>query len=337
MYLTKLKAGAVILIASCTMVSLTDLSTSKGRIFTPDGKLVYVNVYSTDADADQDFLYNYVTVNILPEIRRVRGVNTATILGNRACAMRIRLDPDPMRAHNLSSEDIKNALRGCNMIDSPEQLATKTWQSKEYELILTVRFNDPKQYENIVLKASPDGELLRLKDVGRVELISPFNDISSDIDGHPTAAVVLKRAPESNAAAVIEAVKEQLKHIKNETFPPGMEFQVIPIESRDMIYAVIQTPPDSSLDYTSVRCHELAAIARGIDGIASVSSLAGYQIRTEGLDSNAGTCLIHLKDRSDRKLTSRQIIEKLEEKCRTMNVNLEFFEPPAVSVFHRGR
>ncbi len=70
-----------------------------------------------------------------------------------------------------------------------------------------------------------------------------------------------------------------------------------------------------------------------IDGITSVSSLAGYQIRTEDRGSDAGTCLIHLKDRSDRKLTSRQIIETLEEKCRTMNVHLEFFEPPAVSVF----
>ena len=100
-----------------------------------------------------------------------------------------------------------------------------------------------------------------------------------------------------------------------------------------MIYAVIQTPRDSTLEDTSARCRELGAIAKGIDGITSVSSLAGYQIRTEGRDSNAGTCLIQLKDRSGRKLTSRQIIEKLEEKCRTMNVHLEFFEPPAVSVF----
>ena len=112
-----------------------------------------------------------------------------------------------------------------------------------------------------------------------------------------------------------------------------MKFEVIPLDSRDMIYAVIETPRDSTLEYTSAKCHELGAIAKGIDGITSVSSLAGYEIRTEGRDSNAGTCLIHLKDRSDRKLTSRQIIETLEEKCRTMNVDLEFFEPPAVSVF----
>ena len=70
------------------------------------------------------------------------------------------------------------------------------------------------------------------------------------------------------------------------------------------------TPRGSKLEYTSAKCHELGAIDRGIDGIASVSSLAGYQIRVEGWGLGAGTCLIHMKNRSDRKLTSRQIIEK---------------------------
>ncbi len=336
MFLNRLKAGAVVLMASCTMASLTTLATSKGRIFTPDGKLVYVNVYSTAEGVGQTFVYNYLAVNILPEIKRVRDVGTATILDNRGYAMRIRLNPDRMRAHNLSSEDIMRAFQGCSIIDSPEQLATKTWQSKEYELTHISRYNKPEQYENIILRASPDGELLRLKDVGRVELVSPSNDFSSDIDGHPAAAIVLKQAPGSNAAEVIEAVKEELKHIKKESCPPGMEFEVIPLENQGMIYAVIETPRGSTLEYTSAKCRELGAIAKGIDEITSVSSLAGYQIRTEGRDSNAGTCLIHLKDRSGScKLTSlaQIVIEKLEEKCRTMDVYLEFFEPPAVSVF----
>ena len=209
----------------------------------------------------------------------------------------------------------------------------KTLQSKEYELIHIGRYNKPEQYENIILKASPDGEILRLKDVGRVELAPPFFDISSDIDGHPAATIVLKPLPGWSAAIAIEAVEKDLEELKAAAFPPGMNFEVIPLDSRDMIYAVIETPRGSTLEYTSAKCHELGAIARGIDGITSVSSLAGYQIRTEDRGSDAGTCLIHLKDRSDRKLTSRQIIETLEEKCRTMNVDLEFFEPPAVSVF----
>jgi multidrug efflux pump subunit AcrB len=329
MFLNRLKAGAVILIACCTMAMLVTLASNKGRIFTPDGKLVYVNVFTTDPKVGQTLIYNFAVVNILPEIKRVRGVGTATSLGNRAYVMRIRLNANDMRVHSLSAEDIMTAVRPSSIVGSPEQLATKTWQSKEYELNHISRFNNPEQYENIILRASPEGEILRLKDVGRVDLVSPFDDISSDIDGHPAAAFVLKPAPGSNASEVIEAVKEKLDQIKEESFPPGMEFQVIPLESRNIIYAVIQAPLDSTLESTSARCHELAAIARGIDGVTSISSLAGYQIRTEGRDSNAGTCLIHLKDRSDRKLTSRQIIETLERKCQNMNVHLDFIDPTA--------
>jgi HAE1 family hydrophobic/amphiphilic exporter-1 len=160
-----------------------------------------------------------------------------------------------------------------------------------------------------------------------------FFDIYSDINGYPAASIVLKQAPGSDAATVIEAVKKNLEEIKAAAFPPGMNFEVIPLENQGTIYAAIETRRGSTLEYTSAKCRELEAIAKGIDEITSVSSLAGYQIRTEGRGSSAGTCLIHLKNRSDRKLTSRQIIEKLEEKCRTINVNLEFFEPPAVSVF----
>jgi hydrophobic/amphiphilic exporter-1 (mainly G- bacteria), HAE1 family len=111
-------------------------------------------------------------------------------------------------------------------------------------------------------------------------------------------------------------------------------FEVIPLENQGMIYVVIETARGGwTLEYTRAKCDELATIAKGIDEITSVSSLAGYEIRTEGRRSDAGTCLIQLKNASDRKLTSRQIIEKLAEKCRTMHVNLDFFESPADSVF----
>ncbi len=213
------------------------------------------------------------------------------------------------------------------------QAMQKPLQSTRYELTLITRYNKPEQYANIILKTGPNGEVLRLKDIAQVALGPPFTEFHSEVDGHPSAAIVLKPAPGSNAAMVIEAVKEELKRLKKEACPPGMEFEVIPLSSRDMVYAVIEAPRGSTLAYTSARCHELAAIARGIDGITSVSSLAGYQIRTEDRGSDVATCLIRLKNQSDRKLSSRQIIDKLEEKCRTMNIHLEFFEPPAVSVF----
>ena len=108
----------------------------------------------------------------------------------------------------------------------------------------------------------------------------------------------------------------------------------IPLEDQGMIYGIIQTPPGSTLEYTNAKSHELQEIARKNPGVKSVSSLAGYEVLTEGRGSNAGTCLINLKSWSDRKKTSRQIIEELEEKGKEIsNVKLEFFEPPAVPGF----
>jgi multidrug efflux pump subunit AcrB len=273
----------------------------------------------------------------MPRLRRIKGMDVPRDLADRYSALRIPLNPDHMRAHNLSSKDIVNALdeapsRWIRPGDPLDESTGRMFPLKEYELIVIWRYSKPQQYENAILKTNPDGEILRLKNVGRVEP-APFFDIASDVDGHPATAIVLKPLPGWSAAIAIEAIEKELKELKAAAFPPGMNFEVIPLDSRDMIYAVIETPRGSTLEYTSARCHELGAIARGIDGITSVSSLAGYQIRTEDRGSDAATCLIHLKNRSDRKLTSRQIIEKLEEKCRTMNVDLEFFEPPAVSVF----
>ena len=108
----------------------------------------------------------------------------------------------------------------------------------------------------------------------------------------------------------------------------------IPLEDQGIIYAVLQTPPGSTLEYTNDKSHELEEIAKEIEEVTSVTSLAGYEVLTEGRGSNSGTCIINLKTWADRKRTAREIIVDLEEKCRRMsNVKLEFFEPPAVPGF----
>jgi HAE1 family hydrophobic/amphiphilic exporter-1 len=191
--------------------------------------LMYVNVYSTDKNHNQNFLYNYATVNILPEIKRIRGVGTANILGNRAYAMRVELNLDRMRAYKVSAEEVMKSIADQSMIGSPGRLGQatgRTSQTVEYVLTWMGRYDKPEQYENIILKANPEGENLRLKDVAKVELGSSFYDLYSDMDGFPSAAIVLKQTPGSNATEVIERVKERLQAIKNETFPPGMDFEV---------------------------------------------------------------------------------------------------------------
>src|SRR5271168_4881597 len=569
----------------------------------------------------------------MPRLKRIKGMGIPRNLGNRIFAMRVWLNPERMRAYSVSSEDVMKALQEQSMIGSPGRLGQatgKTSQSKEYVLTYIGRYNKPEQYESIILKANPDGEILRLKDVGEVELGPQFFDIYSDINGHPAASIVLKQAPGSNAAEVIESIKTELEQIKKESFPPGMDYEFaydvskfldasiekvlhtlleafilvslvvymflgdlrstlipalavpvslvgtfffllllgisinlitlfamvlaigivvdnaivvveavhvkisqkhlspycatmevvneisgaiiaitlvmtsvfipvtfipgavgtfyrefgitmttsivvsglvaltltpvlcamilkphghtgtdphtsdtdlnthtidtdtntverprglgvkllfalggllvlggitylayelwgpvgfllillpfvrgpfdravakvtggyaaivrriatrrtltmaivggfaagivvvntqlatgfIPGEDQGIIYAVLQTPPGSTLEYTNDKSQELEKIAKEIQEVTSVTSLAGYEVLTEGRGSNSGTCIINLKTWSDRKRTARQIIEVLAEKCRRMrNVKLEFFEPPAVPGF----
>src|SRR5438309_2272287 len=108
----------------------------------------------------------------------------------------------------------------------------------------------------------------------------------------------------------------------------------IPGEDQGIIYAVLQTPPGSTLEYTNAKSLELEAIAKEVKEVTSITSLAGYEVLTEGRGSNSGTCIINLRDWSERKRTARQLITVLEERSRKIsNVKLEFFEPPAVPGF----
>tara|TARA_R110002074_G_scaffold199234_2_gene366985 strand:- start:7856 stop:9415 length:1560 start_codon:yes stop_codon:yes gene_type:complete len=116
---------------------------------------------------------------------------------------------------------------------------------------------------------------------------------------------------------------------ENQILPAGF----IPSEDQGTIYAIIQTPPGSTLERTNQVSQKLQKICEEIDGVESVSSLAGYEIMTEGRGSNAGTCLINLKPWGDRKHTVKEIMEELEEESRGLGAVVEFFEPPAIPGF----
>lgn len=191
--------------------------------------LMYVNVFSEDPQVDQNFLYNYATVNMLNEIKRIPGIGSATILGNRAYAMRVELNLDRMRAYSVSAEEIMEALSDQSMIGSPGRLGQATGQTSqtlEYVLTWVGRYTTPEQYKDIIIRANPEGEILRLGDLAEVSLGSSFYDLYSDIDGLPSAAIVLKQTPGSNAAEVIERVKETVEEIKATSFPPAMDYAV---------------------------------------------------------------------------------------------------------------
>ncbi|WP_336687727.1 efflux RND transporter permease subunit [Chryseobacterium bernardetii] len=535
--------------------------------------LMYINLYSDDPKADQKFLFNYADINVMSELRRVSGVGFADILGTREYAMRIWLKPDRLTAYNISADEVMEALNDQSLEASPGKTGEssgKRSQSFEYVLKYPGRFNNEKDYGNIILRAKPDGESIRLKDVADIEFGSSMYDIYSTLNGKPSAAITVKQSYGSNASDVIKNVKTLMADLEKNTFPKGMHYDIsydvsrfldasmekvihtlfeafilvaivvflflgdwrstliptlavpvslvgtfaimsafgitlnmislfalvmaigvvvddaivvieavhakmeeknlsplkateeamheisgaiiaitlvmasvfipiafmsgpvgvfyrqfsitmassiilsgvvaltltpalcalilknnhgkakkktpitifldkfnnlftkgagkyegilkktvtkkgitlplllafcacifflsnslpsgfIPAEDQGMIYAIIQTPPGSTLERTNQIARELLKESEDVDGVKSVSSLAGYEILTEGTGSNSGTCLINLKSWDERKESAAEIIEKLEEKAKNIpGANIEFFQPPSI-------
>lgn len=539
--------------------------------FVQPSMLMYVNLFSTDKNADQKLLYNYAFVNVIPEIQRIRGIAQANILGARQYAMRIWLNPERMRVYHVSVDDVMKALGEQSIIGRPGRLGQSTGkaaESKEYVLVYKGRFNKPEEYEDIIIRASSEGKILRLKDIAEVDLNSSSYNIYSDKDGYPSASIVLKQNYNTNAQTVIAETKAKLEELKK-SFPEGMDYAInydvsrfveasieqvlhtlveafilvslvvfiflgdwrstlipilavpvslvgafavmsafglsinlitlfalvlaigivvddaivvveavhakmadehcspyeasrkvlgeiggaivaitlvmvsvfipiafmpgpvgvfyrefsitmassiiisaivalslapvlcamilknthgqpprkdpislfingfnlvfekvtaryirlmniivarrivtllvlavfsfgifmvskilpsgfIPGEDQGMIYAIIQTPPGSTIEVTNKVARELEMLAAEIDGVQSISSLAGYEVLTEGRGSNAGTVVINLKDWSERKHSVTEIIEELEKKSHDMGAVIEYFQPPAV-------
>lgn len=558
------------------MPLLPELVQREGVIITPiqPSMLMYVNLYSKDNQFDEKFLYNYADVHMIPEINRTPGVARAQILGSRKFAMRIWLSPDRMRAYNISAEEVMTALSEQSIIGRPGRLGSSSGisaQSLEYTLTYKGQYNKEQEYENIIIRANSEGEIIRLKDIARAQLGSEFFDIYSNLDGHPSASIVLKQNFGSNATEVIDNVKEKLKEMEAD-LPPGVEYKIsydvskfldasieqvvhtlrdafilvalvvfiflgdlrstiipilavpislvgaffimqmfglsinlitlfalvlaigivvddaivvveavhekmegthltpyqavrkvmseisgaiiaitavmvsvfipiaflsgpvgtfyrqfsitmassivlsalialtltpvlcaiflknnhgkppkknpvswflgkfnkgfdkltgrytqllrkivtrrvvtavvligfgigiffqnkalpsgfIPSEDQGTIYAIIQTPPGATLERTNQAARDLQQICEKVDGVESVSSLAGYEIMTEGRGSNAGTCLINLDPWEDRDKTVIEIMEELEEKTQDLGAIIEYFEPPAVPGF----
>ena len=212
------------------MPLLPELVQREGVIITPiqPSMLMYVNLYSTDTSMDEKFLYNYANVKMIPEIQRTPGVARTQILGSRTYAMRIWLNPDRMRAYNISVDEVMEALEEQSIVGRPGRLGQSSGiyaQSLEYVLTYKGRFNKPEEYEDIIIRATPEGEYIKLKDIANAELGSEFFDIYSNLDGYPSAAIVLKQNYGSNASDVIAEVKEKLEEMR-ETFPPGMDYKI---------------------------------------------------------------------------------------------------------------
>jgi HAE1 family hydrophobic/amphiphilic exporter-1 len=191
--------------------------------------LMYLNIYSTDTTLDEKFLYNFTDINILGELKRIKGVGFADIVGAKEYAMRIWLKPDKMLAYNISTDEVLKTLEEQNIEAAPGKIgesSDKKAQALQYTIKYTGKFNTKEQYENIPIKSSEDGRMLRIRDVADVEFGTTYFDVEAKMNGKPCAAIMLKQLPGSNAREVISNVKERVAELKESMFLKGMEYEV---------------------------------------------------------------------------------------------------------------
>jgi HAE1 family hydrophobic/amphiphilic exporter-1 len=189
--------------------------------------LLYLNLTSTDSNANEEFIYNFADINVLQELKRIDGVGFVDIMGARDYSMRVWLKPDRMLSYNISTEEVVNTMRKQNIEAAPGVAGENSGMGKEvkqYVLKYTGKFNNKEGYENIVLKADESGALIRLKDIADIEFGTVSYDMVSKTDGKPSASIMIKQRPGSNASEVIDNIKSKMAELKVSSFPPGMEY-----------------------------------------------------------------------------------------------------------------
>lgn len=189
--------------------------------------LLYLNLYSKDSTMGEQFIYNFADINVLPELKRIEGVGFAEIMGAKEYAMRVWLKPDRMMAYRVSTDEVINAIRAQNIEAAPGktgEASTGDASALQYVLRYTGKFQRRTDYENIVVRANSDGSVLKLKDVASIEFGALSYTMTSKTDGRPSASIMLKQRPGSNAQEVIQNVKARMAELQKTSFPPNMQY-----------------------------------------------------------------------------------------------------------------
>ncbi|WP_106916596.1 efflux RND transporter permease subunit [Chryseobacterium aurantiacum] len=191
--------------------------------------LMYLNITSTDPSQDEQFIYNFTDINVLQELKRIDGVGRAEIMGQKEYSMRIWLDPQKMAAYNISADEVITSLQKQNISAAPGKVGEtsgKTSSQLQYVIKYKGKFFEPKQYEEVPIRSDVDGTILKLKDIAKVEFGAMNYGMVSKTDGRPSASIMMKQRPGSNASEVIESVKTKMEELKGTSFPPGMEYNM---------------------------------------------------------------------------------------------------------------
>ncbi len=209
--------------------------------------LMYLNITSTDKTQDEQFIFNFTDINILQELKRIDGVGRAEIMGQKEYSMRVWLDPEKMLSYNISANEVINSLQKQNISAAPGKVGEGSGQMNnqlQYVIKYGGKFFEPEQYEQIPLRSNSDGTILRLVDISKIEFGAMSYGMVSKTDGKPSASIMLKQRPGSNASEVIASVKEKMAELKGSSFPPGMEYNIAYDVSRFLdasIHEVLRT------------------------------------------------------------------------------------------------
>ncbi|PZR25663.1 MAG: hydrophobe/amphiphile efflux-1 family RND transporter [Citrobacter freundii] len=180
-------------------------------------------IYSKDSAYDETFLQNYAKINIIPEIQRVNGVGQAQVFGAKDYSMRIWLKPDRLTAYNLSVQDVLKSIQEQNIEAAPGRFGQSSAASFEYILKYKGKLSKNEDYEKIILQTSPDGGIIRLGDVARVEFGSFSYSANTRISGYPGIGIAIFQTAGSNANDILTSVDEVLKKAAV-SFPTGVEY-----------------------------------------------------------------------------------------------------------------
>ncbi|RFZ90964.1 efflux RND transporter permease subunit [Mucilaginibacter conchicola] len=181
---------------------------------------------SANKSYDQTFLQNYANINVVPLVKRINGVGDATAFGTQDYSMRIWLKPDVMATYGLMPTDINNALAEQNIEAAPGKLGENSNQSFEYVLKYKGRLKKPVEFENIVIRSAKGGQLLRLKDVARVELGALTYNTETVTNGEASIALAVYQSAGSNAHEMIKEVQQTLDNAAK-SFPKGVTVYTI--------------------------------------------------------------------------------------------------------------
>jgi multidrug efflux pump len=204
------------------------------------GFLMFIALTSTDGTRDEVALGDYITRNIIGELRRVDGVGRAQLFAAQR-ALRVWIDPDKMVGLNLTTDDINAAITAQNAQVAAGQIGAEPnpiTQDLTATVLVQGQLQTPQQFGDIILRANPDGSAVRLKDVARVEQGAESYNFTSRLNGQPSAAIAIQLSSTGNAVAVSNAVNEKMKELSR-FFPKGIEYSV-PYDTSPFVSASIE-------------------------------------------------------------------------------------------------